>query len=284
LKNDAGGIAMKVAVCAGFVLALAAVPVAWSQGRIDRAFTATGLDCDQVTWSAEAVAKYPQIASACRRVVERDGKYYVNFTGEVVRAARDGSEIVVDFKGGDRLTLNPPAGYTLQIDGRSQPISRLERGDVLNFYIPEDQLAGSFFAGDDPAGAMEDATAASSADAAGAAMAAGSIAPDAASDAAAATDAMAAADASTVADATAAGEAESAVGAEAAAALAAASASASGSDAATQAALARERADNRRGLLWLTFLVLAGMIVALGAWALSSERRWRSLPGESARR
>lgn len=111
------------------------------QSRVDRAFTATGESCDQVTWSEEALQKYPNIASACQEVMERDGKYYVKFTGNVRRVQDRGRSITVDFKGGDQLALTPPENMTLYVDGQRRQPSALRRGDELTFYVPQEMLA-----------------------------------------------------------------------------------------------------------------------------------------------
>ncbi|HEX6261098.1 MAG TPA: hypothetical protein VFZ51_10625, partial [Woeseiaceae bacterium] len=89
-------------------VALASSAAVSAQASIDRPFTATGGSCDQVTWSEEALEMYPQIASACQEVMERDGKYFVRFEGEVERVRDRGRKITVDFRQGDRLTLSPP--------------------------------------------------------------------------------------------------------------------------------------------------------------------------------
>lgn len=119
------------------------------QSRVDRAFTAAGESCDQVNWSPEALSRYPNIASACQEVMERDGRYYVKFSGEVRRVADRGRSITVDFKGGDQLELTPPENMSLYINGRPRQPSALRRGDELTFYVPQDQLAA------DPAKAVQ---------------------------------------------------------------------------------------------------------------------------------
>lgn len=130
-------------------ITLAASAAALSQSKVDRAFTATGASCDQVTWSQSALAQYPRIAEACQEVLQRDGKYYVKFQGEVRRVADRGRQVTIDFEGGDRLTLTPPENLRIYINGRATPVSQLRPGDQLNFYVPQDQLAASFFAGED---------------------------------------------------------------------------------------------------------------------------------------
>jgi hypothetical protein len=44
-----------------------------AQGAADRAFTATGSSCDQITWTQASLSKYPRIVSACQAVLEKDG-------------------------------------------------------------------------------------------------------------------------------------------------------------------------------------------------------------------
>ncbi len=129
------------------LVALAASAGALAQGRVDRAFSATGTDCSDVTWSEEALEQYPNIARACRDVLERDGRYYVQFEGTVRRVGNLGQRITVDFRDGDTLTLTPPENMTLLINDRQTRVRDLRPGDRLTFYVPQDQLAASFFAG-----------------------------------------------------------------------------------------------------------------------------------------
>lgn len=67
-----GGIA--IALIAGTALA---------QTSIDRSFTTVTKDCDGVRWSDTALQAYPNIASACQGVEERNGRTYVKFSGTV---------------------------------------------------------------------------------------------------------------------------------------------------------------------------------------------------------
>jgi hypothetical protein len=136
----------KTALAGAVALALSSAVLA--QSSVDRAFTATGASCDQVTWTEETLESYPRIASACREVMERDGKYFVRFEGEVERVRDRGRQITVDFRDGDRLTLTPPENLSIHIDGRPTSAADLRPGDQLNFYIPQDQLVVTFFEGE----------------------------------------------------------------------------------------------------------------------------------------
>lgn len=143
-------MSMRTAIFVSAALALSASALVSAQSRIDRTFTATGTSCDQVTWSEEALAAYPNIAEACQEVVERDGKYFVRFKGTVERTANRGREVTVDFEGGSVMTLTPPENLTLYMDGRRSSVASLRRGDQLNFFVPEDQLAAHFYESETP--------------------------------------------------------------------------------------------------------------------------------------
>lgn len=131
----------------GAVLALAFGTNAFAQRSADAAFTATGASCDEITWSEAALEQYPNIASACQGVMERDGEYYVRFEGEVRRVSERGGRVTIAFEDGDTLTLAPPQNLTLTIDGRTRAPRDLRPGDDLTFYVPEDEVTATFFAG-----------------------------------------------------------------------------------------------------------------------------------------
>jgi len=123
--------------------ALAAAAGVYAQSSVDRSFTANGENCTQITWSPEMLAKHPKIASACQEVMQRDGKSYVKFEGEVKKVAKGGTEVVMDMKGGDKLTLNPQPDRTVMVGGRKVPVKSLRPGDTLTFYVPEDRLVAA---------------------------------------------------------------------------------------------------------------------------------------------
>lgn len=131
----------------GGAIALILSTNAFAQRNVDAAFTATGESCEQVTWSEEALERYPNIASACQEVMERDGEYFVRFEGEVRRVTDRGGRVTIAFEDGDTLTLTPPENLALTIDGRQRAPRDLRPGDELTFYVPQDQLAATFFAG-----------------------------------------------------------------------------------------------------------------------------------------
>jgi hypothetical protein len=128
-------------IIAAAVALTAAAGVFAQSSSVDKAFTANGDNCVAVNWSAETLDKYPAIASACQEVMQKDGKTYVKFEGEVKKVAKGGSEVVMKMKGGKQdLVLNPPEGRTVYIGGKKTPVKSLRPGDTLTFYVPEDRF------------------------------------------------------------------------------------------------------------------------------------------------
>jgi hypothetical protein len=129
-------------IAAAFALA-AAAGVNAQTSSVDKAFTANGTNCLEIVWSPEMLAKHPKIASACQEVLVKDGKSYVRFDGEVKKVSKGGTEVQMDMKGGDVITLHPKEGRTVYVGGKKTPVKSLRPGDTLTFYIPEDRLTAA---------------------------------------------------------------------------------------------------------------------------------------------
>lgn len=114
----------------------------------DLTFTATGTQCQDVKWSPETLARYPHIVAACQRVVQRDGKYFVVFSGKVHSVSRYGRALSVDFENGDEVTLNPPADMKFDIGGTMTRPRDVRPGQELTFYVPQDQFVAEVPEGD----------------------------------------------------------------------------------------------------------------------------------------
>lgn len=114
-----------------------------AQSNIDRSFTTTSNNCDDVQWSEEMQQRYPDIDSACQSVEERNGKKYVRFEGTVRSASA--STLDVNFRGGGRVQMEPPEGTKIYMNGKQVPVSDLRRGDQLTFYVPEDRMSVQFY-------------------------------------------------------------------------------------------------------------------------------------------
>lgn len=123
---------------------IACVSTADAQNKTERSFTAVSDSCDSVQWSETTLAAYPKIGLACQGVQERNGKRYVKFEGTVKRVLKRGQQLVMNFKDAGDMTLTPPPDLSLSVNGKKTPISQLERGAKLNFYVAEDRLAAQF--------------------------------------------------------------------------------------------------------------------------------------------
>jgi LPXTG-motif cell wall-anchored protein len=123
---------------------IACASLATAQTSVDRSFKPVSKDCGGIEWSERALTTYPTIASACQGVEERNGKTYVKFSGKLNRNVNRGEQLVVDFKGGGQVTLTPPPETNLYVNGQRTPVSQLEKGAELNFYVAEDRLAAQF--------------------------------------------------------------------------------------------------------------------------------------------
>jgi len=116
----------------------------------DKSFTTTSKDCSGVNWSDDMLQRYPTIGSACQSLEAHAGVTYVKFSGTVVRTKNQGRDLTLDLKGGGEVTVRMPEKTKLSMDGRVTPISELQRGDHLNFYVPQNRVAAEFYAVDEP--------------------------------------------------------------------------------------------------------------------------------------
>lgn len=128
---------------AAFALA-AAAGVNAQNSAVDKAFTANGTSCADVNWSAETLAKYPNISKSCQEVMTKDGTTYVRFDGTVKKVAQGGKEVTMQMKGTNaKLVLNPDPNKTVNIGGKKTPVKQLRPGDTLTFYVPDSRLVAA---------------------------------------------------------------------------------------------------------------------------------------------
>lgn len=122
------------------VVSLGASASVLAQTPTDLTFTATGTQCEDVHWAPQTLARYPRIGEACQAVVQRDGKYFVVFSGTVTRVAGFGRTLTVEFKDGERAILKPPADMRFDIAGTMTRARDLEPGQELTFYVPQERF------------------------------------------------------------------------------------------------------------------------------------------------
>ncbi len=107
--------------------------------EVDRA------SCTEIDWNRDLLRNYPWVVEGCQEAVIVDGKKWARFEAEFLENHRDGA-ITADFRN-DRgrslgnVRMMPGANQTVLLDDRPRSFSQLERGQVLNFYAPEDAYA-----------------------------------------------------------------------------------------------------------------------------------------------
>lgn len=101
--------------------------------------------CEEVNWHQDMLRKYPWVAQGCREAIVVDGRNWARFEAEFQQLNRDGS-ITSNFRS-DRgrslgnVRLMPGENQRVLLDGRPREFSDLRRGQVLNFYAPDDMFA-----------------------------------------------------------------------------------------------------------------------------------------------
>ncbi|HVS77273.1 MAG TPA: hypothetical protein VHE11_10075 [Steroidobacteraceae bacterium] len=138
-----------VSIIAVAALGASASASALAQSPTDVTFSATGTSCEDVNWSKQTLALHPRIAESCQSVVQRDGKYFVVFSGKVTRVDRVGRSLTVAFDDGERVTLSPPADMRVDIEGTMTRVRDLQRGQKLTFYVPQDRFVAEVPEGED---------------------------------------------------------------------------------------------------------------------------------------
>ena len=98
----------------------------------------------EITWSPEMLAKHPKIGSACQEVMQKDGKTYVKFEGEIKKVSKQGTEVADGHEGRRHHHPESEAG-SLRVHRRQEDAGQesLHPGDTLTFYVPEDRLVAA---------------------------------------------------------------------------------------------------------------------------------------------
>lgn len=107
--------------------------------EVDRA------SCEDVDWHRNLLRDYPWVADACQETIIVDGMKWARFEAEFLQQHPDGA-ITSNFKN-DRgrslgtVRLMPGEDQQVMLDGRPYQFSELRRGQVLNFYAPDNMYA-----------------------------------------------------------------------------------------------------------------------------------------------
>jgi hypothetical protein len=125
---------------AAVLLGLSCAGAAVAQDDVPRPRVQTG-SCAEVAWAPDLLSQYPRLAEGCHEVVILEDEKWARFEAGLVQAHNDGS-VTLDFKDRfgrsiEELTLMFGPNQRADIDGRSRRFTELERGQVLNVYVPE---------------------------------------------------------------------------------------------------------------------------------------------------
>ncbi len=101
-------------------------------------------ECSDVVWSADTLAKYPNIGSVCKSVVEKDGKQYVEADAKFISIRNGKAHLKFkhsDGSYGDTFeTRTIPDDFRIMLDGKSTSIHRIPRDAMLTMYVPVDRF------------------------------------------------------------------------------------------------------------------------------------------------
>lgn len=114
--------------------------------RTERAFTASGRTCSEITWQPSVLARFPNIDDACQSVVEFDGQDFVEFNGTVRSVSARGDRLTMRFEGvDDEVELQTPEDMRVYLEGRPTRVRDLARGQELTFHVPASRFVAHFY-------------------------------------------------------------------------------------------------------------------------------------------
>ena len=115
---------------------------------ISPAFGDDVIECNEVNWKEQLLLIFDGIEEACQEVVIRDGNQYVRCEVKFIRATVDGDVYVrMKLRDGTRVERVFPAPKALSVSSNSGmtdfAMHELERGDVLDVYIPMSRVVAA---------------------------------------------------------------------------------------------------------------------------------------------
>jgi hypothetical protein len=102
----------------------------------------TKVDCADLKFSAEFLAKYPDAPKACIEAREYEGKRYAKFEAKVYLNSADRTTVtLLDPKGADLSTFSIRPGSTpLKVNGKDTKFTDLRPGEKISFWVSEDRM------------------------------------------------------------------------------------------------------------------------------------------------
>lgn len=105
------------------------------------------VSCENVEWHRDMLGNNPWVSGACHEAIVIDGQTWARFEAEFQEYNRNDGTFTANFRNESgrsmgTVSLEPAPGQRVSLDGRPTQFSALRRGQVLNFYSPEN--ANSF--------------------------------------------------------------------------------------------------------------------------------------------
>jgi hypothetical protein len=102
-----------------------------------------GPTCMDIQWNAEFLKAYPRAPAACQEIAVRNGKNFARFTAKVTSVKPD--NVTVRFlssagEEGREISLKPGPSARVEVAGKKVDYSKLQKNDVLTFWVPERAL------------------------------------------------------------------------------------------------------------------------------------------------
>ena len=108
-------------------------------GALGFATTAQAATCSDVIWSSEMLGSSPNIAAACREVVDKQGTQAVKMKARVVRQGVNSTVVQWQLPDGSWSPAErryPERGATAEIQGQTVRISEMAPRQEVNVYVP----------------------------------------------------------------------------------------------------------------------------------------------------
>jgi hypothetical protein len=102
------------------------------------------VECTELTYSQEFLAKYPKAPAACLEARVAHGKRYAKFSGQVYIPGTDVITVQIFNVAGDPLStfsFKPSPDARVIINGKKVPYSQLAKGDPVTFWVSENRFA-----------------------------------------------------------------------------------------------------------------------------------------------
>jgi len=118
------------------LLALATGPALAQGGRAPT--------CDDLAWSAAALAANPDLARLCQGVYVKGDSYYAKATIRVSQVNGNRITFLPRYRDGSlgrARSVNVPSGWRATIDGREVGARDLVKGQELTVFLPQDRFA-----------------------------------------------------------------------------------------------------------------------------------------------